>query len=90
MKPLITLLTISMSGTLAAQTTNPNPSTTGGNSLITISQAQQKEKEPTLPNDEGTNNPVVTGSTEYIQGNKKYYVKNNEQITIIFEEKTPH
>ncbi len=87
MKALITPLAIGLTSTLFAQTNNP--STVENNSLITISQVL-KEKEIPAPNDEGTNNPVVTGSTEYIQGDKKYYVKSNEQITIIFEEKTPH
>jgi hypothetical protein len=66
-----------------------NPVSEPIGSLITITQMEQKEKEETNSNDEGTNNPVVTGSTEYIQGTHKYYIKSNEQITIIYEEKKP-
>ena len=89
MKKLLVTCVLAIPPVVFAQTTTQGTNTpvTPPN-LITVTQVVTKgESEETLPNDEGTNNPVVTGSQEYIQGDKKYYIKKNSNITILFEEK---
>ncbi|MES2556497.1 MAG: hypothetical protein V4604_10125 [Bacteroidota bacterium] len=40
------------------------------------------------PSDEGTNNPIITGSVKYTVNGINYYIKENENISIIvIEEK---
>lgn len=38
------------------------------------------------PSDEGTNNPIITGSVKYTVNGINYYIKENENISIIVVE----
>jgi hypothetical protein len=84
-----TIFALAVSPSLFGQSNLETTPVVPENSLITITPKPNKEIEGSLPNDEGTNDPTVTGSTAYIQGDKRYYIKSNEQITIIYHETTP-
>lgn len=89
MKLPATVFALVLFNVLFGQITTPMTTPNVEVSLVSITPKQHQEIEGVLPNDEGTNDPTVTGSTVYIQGDQRYYIKSNEQITIIYEEKKP-